>query len=474
MKALRYLIVVGVLVALAAGGYVLAARRPAIDPIKPPAASSFKAALVQRGAQLAALGDCATCHTAPGGRSFAGGLAVPTPFGTIYSTNITPDGETGIGAWSEAAFRRAMREGVRRDGQYLYPAFPYDHFTLVTDDDDNALYAYLMTRTPVHAVAQADELPFPLNVRLVLFGWDLLFLRQGPYRADAGQSATFNRGAYLVEGLGHCGACHTPRNLLGAETSEKFSGGEVDGWTAYALNSSSPAPVPWTADTLEHYLQYGFQDLHGVAYGPMMQVADEFHTVPQDDVRAIAIYVVAQMGNRRPPGRPVAQQVAVQDRRGHGAAASSADSQAEVMNAGGGDSGNDDEGELVYAATCAGCHQGPRVMPYGGIDLALSSAVSAANGDNLANVVFYGLPAVAGARRPIMPGFAAGMTNHQLVALAAYLRAHFSNKGAWADIAKSVGDARASERVVTAGRAPTDQVLSSETIQRASDGDTQR
>lgn len=170
MRALRYFIAICLLLVLAAGVFVYSAWRPAIEPIKPPAASSFDSELVKRGAELAAIGDCEVCHTAAGGRVFAGGLGLPTPFGTIFSTNITPDVETGIGNWSEAAFQRAMREGVRRDGAYLYPAFPYDHFTLVSDDDDRALYAFLMTREPVHVVARANALPFPLNVRLLMFG----------------------------------------------------------------------------------------------------------------------------------------------------------------------------------------------------------------------------------------------------------------------------------------------------------------
>ena len=154
----RLAVAVCLLIAAAIGVVVFAASQPAIEAIAPPAPASFDAAAVKRGAVLATIGNCDACHTAPGGRDFAGGVAVPTPFGTVYSTNITPDGETGIGVWSEAAFLRAMRNGLRRDGAYLYPAFPYDHFTLVTDDDDKALYAFLMTRTPVHATAPQNQL----------------------------------------------------------------------------------------------------------------------------------------------------------------------------------------------------------------------------------------------------------------------------------------------------------------------------
>ena len=231
--------------------------RPSIRSCRP-VASSFDPAIVRRGAELALIGDCKTCHTAPGGRVFAGGLAMPTPFGTIYSTNITPEPETGIGSWSEAAFKRAMREGVDRRGRKLYPAFPYDHFTLTTDDDIKALYAFFMTRDPVKVTAPANALPFPINVRLVLAGWKLLFLRERRLDPDPSRDEVWNRGRYLVEGLGHCGACHTPRNLMGAEEkSHEFQGGEAEGWRAYALGAASQSPMPWNEAALDQYLSKG-------------------------------------------------------------------------------------------------------------------------------------------------------------------------------------------------------------------------
>src|SRR4030081_3745196 len=176
-------VIAAVLIAGAVAAFAVT-WRPAIAEIDPPAPQSFDTALVKRGRDLAAIGNCSTCHTVRGGRNFAGGLPVPTPFGTVYSSNITPDAETGIGRWPEAAFRRAMRSGVARDGQHLYPTFPYDHFTNVTDEDDQALYAYLMTRQPVHAPARANQLSFPLDQRPVIAGWELLFLRRGTFQPD--------------------------------------------------------------------------------------------------------------------------------------------------------------------------------------------------------------------------------------------------------------------------------------------------
>jgi len=192
--------------------------------------SSFSSALVARGAILAKLGDCAVCHTADDGASLAGSRPLATPFGILYSDNLTPDPQTGIGHWSAQAFRRAMKEGVSRDGSHLYPALPYDHFTHVTDEDLDALYAFLMTRRAVYAKAPSNRLIPPLGFRPLLSGWKMLFLHEGSISTDAIRSPEWNRGAYLSEGLGHCGACHTPRNLMGAEEkSHAYAGGDAEG-----------------------------------------------------------------------------------------------------------------------------------------------------------------------------------------------------------------------------------------------------
>jgi mono/diheme cytochrome c family protein len=425
-------IIGGVIAALFVGGAAAAiAWRPAIAAIDPPAPQSFDPALIKRGRDLAAIGNCNDCHTLRGGKDFAGGLPVPTPFGTIYSSNITPDAETGIGRWSEAAFRRAMRSGVNRDGQHLYPTFPYDHFTNVTDQDDQALYAYLMTRQPVHAAARENQLTFPLDQRLVIAGWKLLFLRHGTYQPDPTKSAEWNRGAYLVEGLAHCGACHTPRNVLGAErASAQFAGGDVDDWQAYAINTQSPAPVPWDADALFAYLRDGWHPDHGVARGPMAQVVSNLSTVPPSDIRAIATYMAGVFGAPTPDRKRQAEQVLAQVK--------SPSVQAPKADA---------AGAAIYAAACASCHETDRSLPYGGLNLALSTAIASPDPRNVANIVLSGVRPVEGERSPIMPGFASSMNDGQMTALLNYLRARFSSQGAWTDVEKTVEAARRTQTV---------------------------
>jgi mono/diheme cytochrome c family protein len=427
-------IVGSVVVALLVGGAIAAfaiAWRPAIAAIDPPSRQSFDIAIVKRGRELAAIGNCGTCHTVRGGKDLAGGLPVPTSFGTIYSSNITPDAETGIGRWPEAAFRRAMRSGVDRDGQHLYPTFPYDHFTNVSDEDDRALYAYLMTRQPVHAPARANQLRFPLNQRFVIAGWKLLFLRHDTYRPDSTKSAEWNRGAYLVEGLAHCGACHTPRNALGAErASAQFSGGVVDNWNAYAINAQSPAPVPWNADALFAYLRNGWHPDHGVARGPMAEVVGNLASVADSDIRAIATYMADVFGAPTPDRKRRADEVLAQVNSSPASA-----SQAAPL------------GAAIYAAACATCHETNRPLPYGGVNLVLSTAISGPDPRNAANTVLSGVRPVEGERSPIMPGFASSMSDSQIAALLKYLRSRFSNQPPWTDLEKIVADARRTQTV---------------------------
>ncbi|MGZ5876489.1 MAG: c-type cytochrome [Bradyrhizobium sp.] len=427
-------IIAGIVAGLLIGGAVAAFAvvwRPAISAIEPPPPQSFDAALVKRGRDLAAVGNCNDCHTPRGGMAFAGGLPVPTPFGTIYSSNITPDADTGIGRWSEAAFQRAMRSGVDRAGQHLYPTFPYDHFTNVTDEDDRALYAFLMTRQPVHAPARANELSFPLNRRFVVAGWKLMFLRRATYQPDAAQSAEWNRGAYLVEGLAHCGACHTPRNALGAErTGAPFSGGDVDNWQAYAINARSPSPLPWETEALFSYLRQGWHPDHGVARGPMAEVVSNLSSVRESDVHAIATYMTSVFG---PPTQDRLRQAS--DVREQVKSPPAQPAQANTA------------GASIYAAACATCHESDRPLPYGGVNLGLSTALSAPDPRNAANIILAGIRPVEGERSPIMPGFTGSMTDDQIAALLNYLRTRFSKQPAWTAVEKTVQDARRMQTV---------------------------
>ena len=419
------------LIVVAIAGFVVWAWRSKVPAVEPPAASAFEPAVVTRGAELAAIGNCALCHTASGEKPFAGGLAIPTPFGAIYSTNITPDPDTGIGSWSQAAFRRAMHAGIDRRGRYLYPAFPYDHFTKVSDPDLDAVYAFLMTRDPVRAGTPANRLPFPLDIRLIVAGWQLLFFKDARFAADAAKGEVWNRGAYLVEGLGHCGSCHTPRNRLGAEMSQQaLAGGEAEGWDAPALNAASPAPVPWTENALFDYLRHGWDPTHGVVAGPMRPVVRDLARVPEEDVRAMAVYLASLAGSSDEERHKRAE-----------AALAFAKGQewgpASVGSSGAGD------GEQIFAGACADCHRLGGTAP---VALALSTAINLPEPRNLIHVILDGIMPQEGEKGPMMPGFGDVLTDTQVVALVAYVRAHFTARPAWPDVARYVRQMRGGEQ----------------------------
>jgi mono/diheme cytochrome c family protein len=442
--ALLILIIVGV------AAFAALAWRPAIDPIDPPAADSFDPALVQRGEQLAAVGNCIACHTVPGQKAFAGGLALPTPFGTIYSTNITPDPETGIGRWSDEAFLRAMHEGVDRSGRHLYPAFPYDHFTRVTDDDDRALYAYLMTREPVQGETPEHDLAFPYNIRALLAGWKLLYFDEGEFRPNPEESEEWNRGAYLPEGLGHCGGCHTPRNAMGAEDPDRhYEGGEAEGWVGYAIDESSPAPVPWDAESLAFYLRHGWHEHHGVSRGPMAEVTGNLAALPDEDVQAIAVYIASVMGEPTAEEQAAADRLIEQLSGRAGIRAPTSDSMAAPIIQASAETDGEASGEAIYRSACAPCHEGSRPLPYGGLHFSLSTAIRAPNPQNIINVTLFGLPAADGEASSVMPGFAGALTDEEIAALLAYLREEFSDRPAWEGVAEQVGRTRSGEYKVT-------------------------
>ena len=401
--------------------------RAAIAPVTQSHMGIYTAATLERGRQLAAAGDCMVCHTAPGGVTNAGGRAMPTSFGTIYSTNITPDVETGIGQWSFSAFQRAMREGVSRDGRHLYPVFPYTAFAKIGDDDLMALYAWLMTQPAVRSTPPATELAFPFNVRALMAGWKGLFHDTAPYQPQQGQSAQWNRGAYLVNGVGHCGACHTPRNAFGAEQGGKafLSGAMVEGWEAPALTALSQSPVPWSADELYNYLRNGHSRHHGVAAGPMAPVVKELAILPDADIRAMAVYL-ADFNVPAADASALAQAVITQARAG----------QAGLLGT----------GQRLFEGACSACHHdgdGPRLLGVN-LPLALNTNLHSELPDNLLRVILEGIRDPAGPDIGFMPAFRYALSDTQVAELAGYMRQRFApGKPQWTDLTTAVARVRA-------------------------------
>lgn len=397
----------------------------AIAPITRPDPSVFSTATIERGRQLAALGDCMVCHTVAGGAVNAGGRALETPFGIIYSTNITPDEKTGIGNWSYPAFERSMREGIHRDGRYLYPAFPYTHFAKSTDADLQALYAFLMAQPAVHAEAPANKLAFPVNQRPLLAGWNALFHTPQTFRPDASKSETWNRGAYLVEGLGHCGACHSPRNELGAEKQGAYlAGGFAEGWEAPALTSLSRAPIPWSEDELFAYLRTGESRFHGVAAGPMAPVVKELKALPDADIRAMAVYLASF--NAGAPDRPAAEALAAKLENATRSLTATS------------------PGARLYQGACAVCHEVGGPALFGSRpSLSLNSNLHSDRPDNLIQVILHGIINPVSSDLGYMPGFKDSMNDRQMAELLAYLRRQFApGKPAWTGVEAAIARAK--------------------------------
>ena len=410
LHAIGALALAGALVILTAVAGCSAPERSAPSPAPP----TFSRDLVAKGAELAHLGNCLGCHTTEGGKPYAGGTPIKTPFGTVYGTNITPDPNTGIGRWSQDAFARALREGVDAEGRHLYPAFPYDHFTKVTDVDVAALYAFIMTREPVRQENRRNTVPIP---RSFIGIWKSRYLERGVYAPDASKSAEWNRGAYLAQGLGHCSACHTPRNKLGAEKKDAaFGGGEVEGWHAPALNARSPSPVPWTVGALHAYLRSGIAELHAQSAGPMLEVVHDLSQASDADVRAIATYV-ASLDTRDDSERSRVREAAL------------ARARAAVAQ----------RGNATYDGSCADCHNRGRGQQGGALELPLGTALTVPTPRNLAYIIRDGIVPPDGERGAWMPAFKGMLTDGQLADLLNYLRA-LSGQPAWPDVARDVRD----------------------------------
>jgi mono/diheme cytochrome c family protein len=368
--------------------------------------------LVKRGEYLARAGDCIACHTAPEGKLFAGGHAMPTPFGTIYTTNITPDPTTGIGSWTPDQFYEMMHTGRSPTLGLLYPAMPFASYTKVTRADSDAIFAYLRTVPPVKQPNRENDLRFPYNNRSLVIGWRTLFFNEGEYKPDPSQSAEWNRGRYLVEGLGHCGMCHTPINALGgSKESEAFEGGLIpmQNWYAPSLTSNREAGLgDWSVEEIADLLHTGISR-RGVVYGPMAEVVyNSLQYLTPEDNRAMAIYLKS-IGQGTPPGAAVST-------------VPSAESSLLLS-----------LGKTVYDAQCASCHgaQGQGAPPNypplaGNQSIQMTSAV------NPIRMVLNGgyPPGTAGNPRPYgMPPFAQLLSDDEVAAVVTYIRVSWGNRG---------------------------------------------
>ena len=378
---------------------------------------------------LAGAGNCMACHTARGGQPGAGGRPFTLPIGTFYSSNLTPDAETGIGSWSEAAFTRALREGIARDGRHLFPVFPYDHFTKLTDADINALYAYVMSRPPVKAPDRPNTAPFPLDVRALQAIWQMLYFKPGPYQPDPGRDAQWNRGAYLAEGLAACGACHTARNALGAESvghpyGGPYGGALFAGWISTPLDVS-PSPARWSENDIFAYLRTGESLPHGVAVGPMRLVIKGLAKLPDSDLKAIAAYFVSL---NRPSGADLAPGIA--KARAPDPVAAPSDPQTHKVY----------RGLKIYRDNCAGCHdQGGTARSPLGLNASLWLEDKP---QNFIRTVLNGIDGSDGLPGA-MPGFRDKLTDADLESLAEYLRFARTNAPGWPGLAKLVPKIRA-------------------------------
>ncbi|ARU93921.1 cytochrome c [Tatumella citrea] len=368
--------------------------------------------LIAKGQYLSVAGDCAACHTTSGGKPFAGGLAIATPIGKIFSTNITPSKTSGIGDYSLQEFEKAVRQGVRKDGANLYPAMPYTSYAKISDEDMQALYAYFM-----HGVAPVDEkgpqtaLPFPFNIRLSMAGWNLIFAGDKPFTPDSNQSAEWNRGAYLVQGLAHCSTCHTPRNALMAEESgQALAGASLGTWFAPNITPDAHAGIgKWSASDLATYLSTGRSPNGSQAGGPMLEAIDKsFSKLSQSDINAIVTYVrsVKPQSANAAPGQVPASAPVVSDFA--------------LMN------GTASDGAKLYEAHCSTCHQASGQGSNGLPALYGNAALHRPVADNAVMAILDGLTPTQG---QAMPSFKTAMNDQQIATLTNYLFKTFGDAG---------------------------------------------
>jgi mono/diheme cytochrome c family protein len=376
-------------------------------------ASLAQASPVERGAYLAKAADCMVCHTTQGGKEYAGGLGFKLPFGTLYSTNITPDKETGIGNYSDQDFLNAVHRGVRRDGARLYPAMPYTSYTYITDADALAIKAYLFSLPPVRAAAPANTLAFPFNQRWAMAVWSELFNPDTRFEPDISKSPEWNRGAYLAEALAHCGECHTPRNLAFAlNNRKKFAGAVTAGWRAFNISSDKATGVGgWRDDDLISYLSSGHAAGHGTASGPMGEAVDHsFSQMAPEDIRAVVAYL-RSVPPTASPDLPATLAPPASASHKDGAAA-------------------DARGKMVFEGACVSCHGWSgesAVSPMA--TLTGAWAVNDPGATNVAQIVISGTKRHTPEGALSMPAFGNAYSDDEIAAVANYVTTRFGAKG---------------------------------------------
>lgn len=399
----------------------------------PAEAQDRNAALVEQGKAVAIAADCMACHTVPGGaKPFAGGYGIASPLGTIVSTNITPSQSYGIGAYSEAEFARAVRQGVRKDGTHLYPAMPYDAYGAITDADIRALYAYFMqgVRPVDEPPAAVTQLAFPFNLRIAMAGWNLFFAGRKPFVPDPARSEEINRGAYLAGALGHCASCHAPRNLLmGQSADAAMSGGAVGSWYAPNITSDPVSGIGgWSSEDLVAYFRSGHVAGKAQAAGGMAEaVQNSLQHLPERDLRALAAYLKST-----PPVRDPGDQKAA-----HGFGASASDEAAIRGRYPQTASDSLRSGAELFSGYCASCHQpngagsGNQAYP----SLFANTATGLSNPANLVAAILFGVERESGGQAVLMPRFGDGsfvavLNDRQIADIANYVLTRYGNPAA--------------------------------------------
>ena len=407
----------------AGGTPVALADYKAANPTGVPASLAHDS-LIERGAYLARAADCLACHSKPGGQDYAGGLGFKLPFGTLYSTNITPDKDNGIGNYSDAEFINAVRRGVRRDGAMLYPAMPYTSYSYLTDADTLAIKAYLFSLPAVHPQPPANSLAFPFNQRWAMWFWATMFNRDTRFAPDSSKSPEWNRGAYLAEALAHCGECHTPRNLAFAvDNRQKFAGAMTAGWHAFNITSDKGSGIGgWSDADLASYLADGHAADHGTASGPMGEAVDRsFSWMTGDDIKSLVAYLrtvpAVASGDQPGPARP-----------------------APASHKSGG--GNNPHGKQIFEGACVSCHGWSGESPVSPMaTLTGAAAVSDHSGTNVVQIVLSGTRRLTPAGALSMPAFGNAYSDDEIAAVANYVASRFGAEGA-AVTAKDVAKLR--------------------------------